>query len=139
MKTEQKKWNAKDGWVHSRGEGVGALAQLVFVFGATEILKTGKFLDEVKTFYPQAHILSCSTAGEILGTSVSDNNIVITAIHFEKTQIKFTETPITNSDESLYVGRLLGTSMKKEGLVHAMVFSDGLKVNGTHLISGLLE
>jgi len=66
---------------------LGASAQLVLVFGANEILKIPEPLQDVRKVYPDAHLLGCSTAGEILDTQVSDNSLVTTAVQFEYTQI----------------------------------------------------
>ncbi|MBS3130886.1 FIST C-terminal domain-containing protein [Candidatus Woesearchaeota archaeon] len=135
MKIEQKKWDR--GWKDISSNGVDA--QLVLAFGAASLLRDKKYFDEIKAFYPSAHIVMCSTAGEILGTEVSDGTISVTAVRFEKAGMKFASARIGNAEESFDVGRKLASSIKKEGLVHAMVFSDGLKVNGTSLVNGILE
>ena len=63
MNIEQRKWTAADGGVPSPAGGLGELAQLVFVFGATQILGEPKHFQEIREDYPNAHILVCSTSG----------------------------------------------------------------------------
>lgn len=96
-----------------------------------------KYFEEIRSFYPGSHIIECSTAGEILGNQVRDDSISVTAILFEKTELHFVEADITTAEESAKVGKKLADALPKENLVHAMVFSDGLRVNGTALVKGL--
>ncbi len=46
---------------------------------------------------------------------------------------------IAAGPESFDAGKKLAAGLPKEGLTHVMVFSDGLKVNGTALVRGLAE
>lgn len=139
MKTEQKKWEASQGW---RTIQVGEFSDtpgLVLVFGGNEALKDpGKFA-EIRGWYPKAKIITASTAGEILATAVSDDSLVLTAIEFSGTTLQFAETTISDATESEVKGAELARVLPKEGLVHAMIFSDGLFVNGTALVKGLLS
>ncbi|MCH8049053.1 FIST C-terminal domain-containing protein, partial [Patescibacteria group bacterium] len=61
------------------------------------------------------------------------------AIHFEKAKLEFSKVNIENADQSETKGKELANSLPKENLVHVMVFSDGLKVNGTSLVKGLTD
>lgn len=138
MKIEQKKWTAEGGW---KTYSEGALAEppeLVLVFGGNAPLKDSARFDEIRGWYPQSHIIGASTAGEIIATEVSDDTLVVTAVKFEKTKLEFVEESIIDAGESEAVGKKLAAALPKDGLVHAMIFSDGLFVNGTALVKGLL-
>jgi hypothetical protein len=136
MQIEQKKW--QDGaWKTFSKTPLTAAPQLVLVFGASALVHEQKNFDDVKAQYPESHIIMMSTAGEILDTSVTDNTLSLTAIHFEKTILQFEEADIASGAESKTTGEKLAQSLQKEGLVHVMVFSDGLKVNGTELVAGI--
>lgn len=137
MKIEQKKWTEKNGWSGSSADGIKDSAQLVFVFGDRGILKNGSRLNEIKNFYPKAHILGCSTSGEIIGTEVMDGSVVITAVFFERTELAFTSVAINDMKDSFKCGEYLAGILSKRGLKHVMVLSDGLKVNGSGLAEGL--
>ena len=139
MKTEQKKWNDKTGWVSISKNNLNKTAQLVFLFGERNLLKDKKYLEEIKDFYPQAHILGCSTAGEIIGTQVLDNSLVATAVLFEDTNLQFANIEMKNMEGSFEAGKQLAESLEREGLVHVFVLSDGLNINGTGLAKGLLS
>ena len=42
-------------------------------------------------------------------------------------------------ENSCNVGQLLAQSLDTEGLVHVFVLSDGLKINGSELVKGLVK
>jgi hypothetical protein len=81
----------------------------------------------------------CSTAGEILDLEVIDNSIALAAIAFDSTKLEFAETEIKKSEDSYEAAKRLASSLKKNELVHVMVFSDGLRVNGTLLVKGFTD
>lgn len=137
MKIEQKCWTKETDWQNLPGEKLSQAPQLVLVFGARALMEDQQYFNQIQSFYPKSHIIECSTAGEILDTQVRDNSISLTAIFFEKTEINFSETNIDNVDDSLNAGKRLAEAMPKEELVHVVVFSDGLQVNGTDLVKGL--
>lgn len=138
MKIEQKKWTRESGWETLSLESFTEPPELVLVFGGNEPLKNKTLFDEIRSWYPTSHIISASTAGEIIKTEVSDDTLVLTVIKFGKTTLKFAEATIAQAEESEAVGEKLGRALPKEGLVHAMIFSDGIFVNGTALVRGLL-
>lgn len=137
MTTEQRKWTKEKGWEIISDSGLKNNAQLVFLFGDSSLLKDPKNFNQIKDFYPNAHILSGSTAGEIIETQVLDNSLVVTAINFTNTPLQFAQTKIQKMEDSQLVGETLANALPKEGLTHVMVFSDGLHVNGTNLVKGL--
>jgi hypothetical protein len=139
MKIEQRVWTKAKGWSLQNGSDIQGEAQLVVVFAESEILKENIFLEEVKKMYPQAHLFGCSTAGEICGTSVFNNTLVATAIHFEKTEIMGAKLALGSTSNSFEAGRILAQSIKKEALRHVFVLSDGLGINGSELVKGLVS
>ncbi len=127
------------GWVpHTQGV-LGDSAQLVLTFGSTSILKDTGNIDQIRDAYPRAHIMGCSTAGEICGTRVSDDSLVTTAVHFEHTGLSLGRISLEQVRDSFHAGECLAAQLDPEGLVHVLVFSDGLKVNGSDLVRGLTE
>lgn len=139
MKTDQRQWTEATGWTSERTIPPLENAQLVLAFGATSIFKNPNRFNEIREFYPRTTIVGCSTAGEIHGTRVDDGTLVATAIHFEHTLLKFAQTEIEEGKNSEVAGRHLAQSIDHDGLVHALVISDGLKVNGSELVKGLRD
>jgi hypothetical protein len=139
MVTEQKKWISSKGWESITDHQLKEKAQLVLVFGQTALVKDEARYKEIASWYPKAHIVVCSTAGEIINNNVLDNTLVVTAIHFTNTTIQCVETKISDAEQSRDEGKKLAGMLNGDGLVHVLVFSEGLIINGSKLVSGLHE
>ncbi len=137
MKTEQFTWTAAAHWTQGFPGSLGHSAQLVLVFGGSGIFRDTNLLQDVRKAYPTGHIIGCSTAGEIAGTRVLDDSLVVTAAHFEHTKLIAAQIDLGESNDSLDAGRLLAQRLDHNGLKHVLVISDGLKVNGSQLVKGL--
>jgi hypothetical protein len=137
MKTEQTIYSELNGW-HKRTEHEkGKYAQLVFLFGNRDLLKIQQHIDSVKENYPFAQIVGCSTSGEIIQEEVHNNNIICTAVWFEKSTIEIATAAIDSMENSYRVGQKLAAELDKEDLVHVMVLSEGLNINGSELTKGI--
>ncbi len=137
MKIFQSKWLSGIGW--SPALKNDPAVNLVFLFASTTNLKEHRELSRIKDSYPNSLLIGCSTAGEIIGTQVLDESLVITAIQFKDTALQAVYGNIQASDKSLEVGRDLARRLEKKGLKHVFVLSDGLRVNGSDLVKGLTE
>jgi len=113
--------------------------QLVFIFGSSEQLLQSSNLDYIKNEYPNADIVSASTAGEIINDGVFDNSIVATAIQLEHSSLKCVKTPITKHVNSYEAGLFLKEQLKAEDLSGIFIISDGLMVEGSELVRGFNE
>jgi hypothetical protein len=139
MIIEQKQWKKVQGWKDIGSQNVGQKANLVLAFGSTAQVKNLETYKQLLSWYPKAEIVLGSSAGEILGANVSDDTVVVTAISFKDTVIKTFKAEINTFEESYDVGLQLSKKISTEGLVHVMIFTDGLKVNGSKFIAGLQE
>ena len=139
MKIEQQYWTADGGWKRESGVPLHGPASLVLVFGATSLMADPERMDEIRGGYPGAHIIGCSTSGEICGVSVRDDSLVATAVQFERTSLQLVRTEIAEGGDSLAAGAFLAQALPPQKLVHVVVFSDGLHVNGSELARGLRE
>jgi hypothetical protein len=139
VKVEQRQWTSAKGWSVLDEVAFPAAPQVVFVFGGRQVLQEGNHYDEIKQMYPQSKILMCSTAGEIYNTEVSDGSINLSAVYFEKSRVMLQVADISAPDDGYNVGKQLAGGLSTDELIHVMVFSDGLKVNGTSLVKGLTE
>ena len=139
MRIEQTRWHADRGWEPGPPGSRPQAPQLVLAFGATSILERDELIAEVRSAYEGAHILGCSTAGEISGTRVTDDTLVVTAVRFEHTQLRGSQIRVDSTEDSYAAGRKLAQSLPAEGLVHALVISEGLHVNGSDLVRGLTD
>lgn len=139
MKIEQNRWTPAKGWEPDSPGRMNGDATLVLLFGDTAVLKDQQRFNELRNAYPGAHLLGCSTAGEICDTQVTDKTLVATAVHFEHTTLQGASAEIKKIEDSFQVGERLATSISHEGLTHVFVLSDGLRVNGSELVKGLAK
>jgi hypothetical protein len=136
MKIEQARWTPDNGW-EQRSSGPAVAPHIVLVLGGTDVLRDGSQLGQLRKRYPDAHLLGCSTAGEISGTEVTDGTIVATAVEFEHSTARGVSLNIADTHDSVDAGRRLAEALSPEALVHVFVLSDGLQVNGSELVAGL--
>jgi hypothetical protein len=113
--------------------------QLVLAFGSTALIGDPSVFNHLKSIFPNANIISASTSGEILGDSLYDETVVVTAIEFEKTPIKTVDTNFTDHPNSFEVGKYLMRKLLADDLTAVLVISDGSYINGSELVSGLNE
>ena len=137
MRVEQSYWTENAGWTISGTVDGGSDAQLVLAFGAVAALQQPALVAHVRERYPHARVAFCSTAGEICGTSVLDDCLVITAVTFDSVQVQGVQVELEADEGGESAGRRLGALLDPKGLVHVLVFSDGIRVNGTELIRGI--
>jgi len=136
MQIAQHSWTAAAGW-QGRPLDASAEAQLVLYFAATDVTEQAKPEQALKSLYPSAHILGCTTGGEILGTDVMDGSVSAVAIHFDNSRVQVAQADISDPSQSLQVGERLARALPTEGLRGIFVLSDGMLTNGSTLIDGL--
>lgn len=137
MHIEQAKWTAGAGWDPKPPGALASTADLVLVFGSTALLDDPHHVHHLREVYPNAHVFGCSTAGEIHGAQVMDESLVVTAVQFQYTTLRGACTRIEDASKSFHAGEHLAKQLDDDGLVHVLVLSDGLKINGSELVRGL--
>jgi hypothetical protein len=137
MKTEQSIYSETHGWEIKSDNKLGKIAQLVFLFGNKNLLKQQQHIDFVRTTYPAAQIVGCSTSGEIFQEEVFNHHIVCTAVWFENTLFEIADEAILSMEDSYSVGGKLAAKLDKNNLVHIMILSEGLNINGSELTKGI--
>ncbi len=139
MKLEQIRWkDIRNGWETVKSEfNPSDSVQLVFVFGHPEYIKVSERYNELKLRYPEAHIVGGSTAGNILDISISDDDIVATAIHLEKSKIKVACADVDSSEDLQSITSALVKQLNGPDLQHVFALSDGIYFNGSELANGL--
>jgi len=109
---------------------------MALLFGGSHYQEQAGAIFEVMKALPTAVILGCSTAGEIFGTRVQDDTLVVALVRFEKTTLKTAAVPIT-VDTSFAAGHSLAQALVHPELRAVFVLSEGLDVNGSQLVRGL--
>jgi hypothetical protein len=137
MRTEQFRWSADTGWAPQFRAELGPAAQLVLLFGDLASVQASSALEAARKAYPSAHILGCSTGGEIQGNRVYDGSVVLTAVAFDQTRVAVGQVPVRDADGSFEAGARIGGILPPEGLRHVFLVSDGLNVNSSDLVEGM--
>lgn len=135
MKALQASWTAQDGW-HNLPTTSSTAPDLVLVFGGRAELERPDLMPALTALAPRERIHGCSTGGEIEGAHVLDNSVVANFLWFDGSRVSFAFCEL-EPDESL--GRKLASKLDHAELVHVLVLSDGLKVNGSALVRGLRD
>jgi hypothetical protein len=137
MLVRQLCWNGRSGWTGADPQA-GDAAALVMFFGAREALACGARYDELRTMFPRAHVVGCSTGGQINNNDISDDEIVAAAISFDATPLRLCREEIGAPEQSRACGAALGRGLQAEDLAGVFVLSDGLNVNGSELVAGIV-
>ena len=87
--------------------------------------------------FPAAHIMGCSTGGQINNNDVNDDEIVAAAISFDATRLQLCRQDIGDPQGSRAYGEALGRELHSADLAGVFVLSDGLNVNGSELVAGI--
>jgi hypothetical protein len=112
---------------------------LVMAMGEKAMIAPTEFYTGLRRDYPNAQIVLCSTAGEIFDDGVQDGSASVTAVEFEKTQVRSARVSIDDFSGCSYeAGKaLVGELMAFDGLTYILVLSDGGRVNGSELVKGI--
>ena len=126
-------WTKSSGWDAPPCPG----AQLVLYFAAPKALAEIDPWAELHQKYPDAHIVGCSTGGEIQGEDVIDDSISAVAVRFTNARIRVAASMVAG--ESAAAGRNLAAKLMEDDLRAVFVLSDGLATNGSDFIAGARE
>lgn len=93
-------------------------------------------LERLRTCFPGSYMLGCSTSGEILGSRLEDQSIVVAVLRFTETRLSIARTEVAESGLSEEAGERLARALAGPDLKGVFVLSDGIQINGTKLVTG---
>lgn len=135
MQVGQISWTGSAGW--QQIPDFSAAADLVLVFADNAFFCTEACYTGLRSLFPQAHIVGCSSSGSVLGVEISDANMVATVIRLERATVRLASVDMSPGEDVRQLGvRLMGELSSPE-LRHAFILSDGLQINGSELAKGL--
>ncbi|MGI9449136.1 MAG: FIST signal transduction protein [Geminicoccaceae bacterium] len=137
MKTEKLIAKADGHW-QSQAEAP-IEANLVCYFGTREAIEDGALFAALRDRYPSSAIMGCSTGGQILEDDVTDDVATAIAAKFDSSTVRLTVQQVADSSESRSCGQAIAEALRGDGLAGIFILSDGLCVNGSQLIAGVVE
>src|SRR5208282_3148220 len=136
MRVNQLSWSEATGW--SAVPADRRNADLVFLFGGRPALACGARYHELRSMFPEAHILGCSTGGQIRNDDVTDHEIAAAALSFDATKLRLACEPVARPAQSRACGEAIARALAGDDLAGIFVLSDGLNVNGSELVAGII-
>jgi hypothetical protein len=137
LQTEQLTWTPGAGW--QSGGAMLSDAQLVVYFGSNDALRTEAWYPELRIRYPYAHIVGCTSGGQIQHAGLNETGIAAVAARFAATPLRIATQAAIDPAQSRGYGAALGRKLAADDLVGLFVLADGLNVNGSELVRGLLS
>lgn len=137
MKLSTFSFEPASGWSLKEFPALDSEQTLVMVFASPDYLDQPDALWELFNAYPQAKIVGCSSAGEIMGPLVNDTSLSVAVLQFERTKLEVVSADIDSPGLSFAVGADLARKLPIRQLSAVFVLSDGLYVNGSELVKGL--
>jgi len=135
MEISQLRWTPDAGWETPPPSAQSA--HLVLAFSDAAYFRLPACYEDLRRMFPSAHIVGCSSSGNIYGTHITDNDVVVTAITFETSHVKLVRAEVVPGADLEALAAGMMRELNGEGLRHAFVLSDGLSVNGSDLARGL--
>ena len=107
--------------------------------GKVDVDTLKSLLAELVEVFPKVAIMGTTTAGEIMGDTLLDENIVINVTMFEQTKV-ITKL-VTKNDNLFEAGKQIGTTFTKDNPKALILFGCGLKnkrtIDATELLRSL--
>lgn len=135
MQIGQIGWSGKSGW--EPAPSFSATADLVLVFADDAAFQTEACYNELRSLFPAAHIIGCTSSGSVMGVEISDGNMVATIVKLENSRVRLATVDVQPQESVQTLGAALMAELAAPDLRHAFILSDGLQVNGSELAKGL--
>ncbi len=136
MQLSTHSYSAASGWSDELPD-IDSDRTLVVAFGAPEFGSDTRPFDDLARKYPTSSIVGCSTAGEIIGSDLRDESVVVAAARFDTSTLRSATAVVGSAEDSFAAGCDIARQLADPSLRGVLVLSDGLAVNGSELVSGL--
>lgn len=142
MKLATGRWRSAASWDRPLAEFNHDLTpSLVLAFWSPKV-DVQHALTEIQATWPEAIILGCTTAGNIVGDVVCDSELIATLVEFATSELHAAKAFLTTPEDSYQAGLKLGMELVHHGAglpTAVLVISDGLIVNGSELVAGMVD
>ena len=136
MIVEKFHYTMKSGWSVDSFPALDGKQTLLLLFGATQYTDAPDPIKQLRQAYPNSHLIGCSTSGEIDGTLLRDDSLVVAVVQFAQTELQVVATENVSAESSYDSGLDLAQQLNRPNLRGIFILSDGLNINGTQLVNG---
>ena len=137
MRASRLSWKDLNGWADDPEQTQPA--DLVLYFGSRQTLEGEAPYAALRTRFPHANILGCSTGGQMTDGDVSDRVMPALALDFVDTPLRLARAVVGDPAGSHAAGAAIGAELAAVDLAGVFVLSDGLHVNGSALVEGIVS
>jgi hypothetical protein len=135
MRASHLYWTDPEGWAGD--DEHPANADLVLYFGSRAMLANGRHHAALSDRFPDAHLLGCTTGGQMADGEVDDGRLSVLALGFDHTRLDLAEAVVEEPAQSYAAGIAIGSRLATPELAGVFILSDGLHVNGSALVEGI--
>lgn len=139
MQLKTTRFLAPSGWAAPLPTAMDGPRTLVLAFGASAFAEQPQPFAELRAAFPQAVLLGCSTAGEVIGSQVHDDSIGVAVARFAHTELRHAATELQGPHDCRPAGARLAHQLQAPGLRAVFLLGDGLHVSGSALLVGLAQ
>jgi len=136
MNVQTLQYSESGGFSVPIGHQLDSERTLVLVFASPEFDQNLKPLEAIAAAYPRSVVVGCSTAGEIVGTRLTDHSLSIAIVRFERTDLALATAEVGQSKDSYDAAGSIARQLARPNLRGILVLSDGLNINGSELARG---
>jgi hypothetical protein len=141
MQIQTLSYDATTGWSAPLDGSLDSARTLVLAFASPGFADHLEPFRDLARAFPRAHVLGCSTAGEIHATRVRDNTIAVAIARFEHTPLRTAVATLSRTNDSFDAGLRIARSLDAPDLRAVFVLSSGdaIGINGSDLVHGINE
>ncbi len=111
--------------------------QIIFAFADCNFFEDAGFAKKLKAEFPNANVIGCSTAGEIVNDGITSGGLVLTAATFKNPKIKLASEASKGIEDSEGMGHRLAAALAAPDLTAIFILAQGTNVNGSAMIQGM--
>lgn len=139
MKTGSAVWTTRNGFSDPLPVHLDSPDTLVLAFADSSLGDGSGPVAELVGAFPRSVVLACSTAGEIAADLTHEGGLVAAVARFERSRVRGASARVPRVADSRRAGQTLAAALAEPDLRAVIVLSDGLGVNGSALVDGLVS
>jgi hypothetical protein len=126
-------------WVDGAWAGPHVDADVVFAFLDPNLARETNAFSTLKSQYPNAKVVGCTTGGEIAGGQAHIGAGFAAVLGFDDVVVRSAEAIVTDPGQSHDVASSLARQLEGQDLCGVYIVSDGAHVNGSALVAGFRD